>query len=210
MNGRIQPVVRRIASSTSSDQRHAEDDVPVVGHDRAVEELVAARDQVDRGGDARQREQPVPPHDAVAEAPRDREDQEGKEQHEARRGSRAGARGARWRRRCRGGTATSPPPPRRRSAASQPGVPVLDALLALDHLLGARERLRADLRGGLVQPRDLFAHRPPQMKSPASSLDGALARDRSLLELDALLGEILDRAPDARGSTRPRSSGSRA
>ena len=29
MTGMIQPVVRRIASSTSSDQRDAEDDVPV-------------------------------------------------------------------------------------------------------------------------------------------------------------------------------------
>ena len=82
MNGMIQPVVRRIASRISSDQRDAEDDVPVVRHDRAVEEVVAARDQVHRHRDASSGEQPVPPHDAVAEALRHRKNQEAQEQHE--------------------------------------------------------------------------------------------------------------------------------
>ena len=76
MNGRIQPVVRRIASSTSTTSSTPKTMSQSFGSDRAVEEVVAARDDVDRGRDAGSGERPVPPHDAVAEAPRDRENQE--------------------------------------------------------------------------------------------------------------------------------------
>ncbi len=76
MTGMIQPLVRRIASSTSSDQRHAEGDVPGVRRGVAVGEVVAALDQVDHDGDRQQRGQPVPPHDAVAEALGHRKHQE--------------------------------------------------------------------------------------------------------------------------------------
>ena len=45
------------------DEQHehdAEEDVPVVRQDRAVEEIVAAGDEVDRGGDAGERRAPSP------------------------------------------------------------------------------------------------------------------------------------------------------
>ncbi|MNC90891.1 hypothetical protein D3C83_70450 [compost metagenome] len=53
----------------------------------------------------------------------------------------------------------------------------MDALLALDHLLGARQRLGAHFLGRLVQPGDVLAHRSPsqKQKGPASCLDGARA-----------------------------------
>ena len=90
---------------------------------------------------AERRREPVPPHDPVAEASRDREDQEAEEQHEGdvhrpqhlRRHDRVGA--------CRGGTR----PSRRRPGATKRAEPALQpvgrAFLLLDVLLGAQQRL---------------------------------------------------------------------
>jgi hypothetical protein len=53
----------------------------------------------------------------------------------------------------------------------------VDTLLALDHLLGALERLAADLRGRLVQADGFFAH---NKKAPPGAPGGALSRSRKL------------------------------
>jgi hypothetical protein len=157
----------------------AEHDVPGVRQDRAVEEIVAARDQIDGGADGGRGQQPVPPHDAVLVAPRHGEDEEAQEQHD-RDVDRAQVLGA------HDGVGGVEVKQRRadRHRGDEDGEPareaVLHPLLALDHLLGARQRLGADFLGRLVQPRDVFAHLPllrlkaPQTKSPAS--DGGALR----------------------------------
>jgi hypothetical protein len=151
-------------------ERHAESDVPVVRQDRAVEEIVAAGDQVGGGGDARRGERPVPGHDAVLEAPRQRKDEEGEEQHRGDvdrpqvLGADDGIGGVQVEQ--RGG---------HRDGSDERGEParepVLHALLALDHLLGPRQRLGAHFLGRLVQPRDVFAHCLPLRKPKAPPAD---------------------------------------
>ena len=64
------------------DQRDAERDVPGQRRGVAVGEVVAAVDQVDHDRDRQRDGQPVPPHDAVAKAPGQREHQEVQAQHE--------------------------------------------------------------------------------------------------------------------------------
>ena len=60
ITGMIQPVVRRIASSTSRIRRDAEGDVPVVRRGVAVGEVVAALDRVDDDGDRQRRRESSP------------------------------------------------------------------------------------------------------------------------------------------------------
>ena len=156
-------------------QRDAENDVPAVGQDRAVEEVVPAGDEVHGAGHAGEREQPVPPHDAVAVAPRDRENEEREEQHE-----RDVDRPQVLRAHDGVGGVKVKERHRHRNGGDEDGEHarelVVDTLLALDHLLGAMQRFFADLLRRLVQPRDLFAHRSSRKKKgPASALDGALA-----------------------------------
>src|SRR6266481_4114182 len=65
------------------DQRDAEGDVPVVRRSVAVPDFVAALEYVRDHGYGSERRRPVPPHDAVAVALRDRKQQVAEEQHEA-------------------------------------------------------------------------------------------------------------------------------
>ena len=64
------------------DQRDAEYLVPRAGIDRALEERVAAEQHVANDHQRHQRREPVPPADAMAEALRDRKQQETQEQNE--------------------------------------------------------------------------------------------------------------------------------
>jgi hypothetical protein len=155
------------------DQQDAECDVPVVRQDRAVEKVVAAGDEIRRGRDAADRQSPVPPPHAVPEALGQRKDEESEQQHEGDvgraqvLGAHDGVGGIEMKQRHH-----------HRYSGHERGEPagelVVHTLLALDHGLGALERLPAHLGGGLVDADDFFAHRsPPKRKSPASGLDGA-------------------------------------
>jgi hypothetical protein len=140
------------------DQRDAEEDVPIVRGDRAVEEIVALADEPGTDGNAEQRERPVPRHHAVTEAPRDGEYEERQEEHEChvrraqhlRAHDLVGGVEVEQRHHHRGQG------DERRHGA---GELVLDALFLLDHLLGPLQRLFADLGGRLMDAGDFFAHK---------------------------------------------------
>jgi hypothetical protein len=105
----------------------------------------------------------VPTPAAVAEAARERKDEEGEKEHErdVRRAQMLRphdvVRGVEMEERHR-----------HRHRCNERGEPadelVMDALLALDHLLGARERIAAHLGRGLVQADGFLAHKE---KAPA-------------------------------------------
>ena len=99
----------------------------------------------------------------MAEALRHRKDQEAQEQHE-RDMDRAQVLGAHDRVRGVEVKYRHHDRDQRDERRDPAGQLVLHALLALDHLLGARERLLAHLRGRLMQAGDFFAHR--SMKKP--------------------------------------------
>ena len=125
------------------DQADAEDDVPVVRRGVAVGEVVAAEDRVDDDRHRQRRRQPVPPHDAVAKAPRDRKDQEAQEEDEGdvdrpqhlRRHDRVGA--VEMERRHHEGDEAN--------EAAEPALQLVGrAFFFLDVLLGTQQRLCAD------------------------------------------------------------------
>ena len=118
-------------------------------------------DQVDDDRDRQRRGQPVPPHDAVAEAPRHREDEEAQEQHEGdvdrpqrlRRHDRVGGVQVEGRHHERDEARRS----RRARPASLLAAPSSSSIV----LLGALQRLVAD-RGRLMQPCDSSLIAPPR------------------------------------------------
>ena len=176
--GTIQPVVRRVASSSSTMKMTPRTMSSCVGDGGAVGEILAALDGVDQDGGAGDARHHVPPADAVAKARRHRKQQEAQHQHEGdvgvaqrlRRDDRkiaerpgAGDRRIeveqRHRHRDRG-----------RRAAGQAGQPVDRALLGLDEFLGLasapRRKCPADPPPGRYGP---LRHRPPALAAlPAS------------------------------------------
>ena len=173
-------------------QDHAEHHVQVGRDGAAVGEIVAADETVADDEERQRHRDPVPPHDAVAEAAGEREQQEHQEQDEAdvdhaqllRRHDRV--RGIQVEQRHHDGD-------RHHDAPEQAGEAVGRAFFRLDVLLGFLERRLVDrdvvLRGDLVnQPVFFVAHRarllpaaialPGNKKSSAwGALDFGLARD---------------------------------
>jgi hypothetical protein len=74
--GMTQPVERRIASSTSTIRPIPNAMSQLFRRGVAVGEVVAALQRIDDDRDGERGGQPVPPHDPVPEALRDRKDQE--------------------------------------------------------------------------------------------------------------------------------------
>ena len=82
MNGRIHVEVRRFASRISTISATPTTWSIVFGHRRAVAERIAAIEDVGDDRDRREREDDVPPHEAVAEALRHREEQKDQRERE--------------------------------------------------------------------------------------------------------------------------------
>ena len=172
----IQPEVRRTASSTSSTNDDAEERVGGAGQRVAVPEIVAAGEQVGDRRDAEQRADHVPPHEAVAEALGDREQQEHEQQHEADVHRTQHLRRHDVRPPRTGGTATWRRAASSSGAPSQPRIAAGRALLFLDVLFRLAAAARHRFRRRRARP------------SPAE------LRSRLLLPM---YGAALRRAPDA-------------
>ena len=195
------------------DERDAHHHVERVRGGAPVEEVVAADDRVDDGGDAEKREPEVDPAEPVAEPLRDREQQEDEEQHEAdvriaqRRGRDHPVRGVQVEERHRDRDAV-------RNAPHAPAEAVGRTLLGLDELLGLLQalfgddrfcrRFRRSLRHG-PPPRPGSLRRTPESSrrgwiSARAGMTGEARRASAVIQLDALLREVLDR-PRVKGIT---------